>query len=326
MRTVKVLTTGGTIATRTDVNGKAVARATGHELMGGLVIAGVDVGVEDVFRVGSFLMTLQRVHELTLRAHRVLGEGHVSGVVVTHGTDTLEETALFMDLFIESSRPIVLTGAQRPADAPDSDGPRNLRDAILVAAQPSAEGLGALIVFDGNVFPARGTHKVRTLESSAFASSIGPIGWIHSDAFHVTSRLQPRPRLDLEAFDPSRARVDIVPCYPDADATAIRALASAGARGIVLEGTGAGNANLAICTAVESLTDAGIVVATSTRVPAGPVAPIYGDGGGADLFRAGAVPMGVSRPSHARVLLAALLGVERDAAAVRRKLAQYVGE
>jgi L-asparaginase len=118
-------------------------------------------------------------------------------------------------------------------------------------------------------------------------------------------------------------RVDVVPCYPDADATALRACVEAGARGIVLEATGAGNANAAICTAVAELTAAGVVVVTSTRVAAGPVTPIYGDGGGVDLLRAGSLPSGLLRPSQARMLLVALLGVHHDADVVRRAFAQH---
>jgi L-asparaginase len=134
---------------------------------------------------------------------------------------------------------------------------------------------------------------------------------------------QPRrtPALDLRAFHPTGVRVDVVACHPDADATALRAFAHAGARGIVLEATGAGNANLDICAAVRELTDAGIVVVTSTRVAAGPVAAIYGDGGGVDLLAAGALPSGLLRPWQARILLAVLLGMHRAPATVRQAFA-----
>ena len=132
------------------------------------------------------------------------------------------------------------------------------------------------------------------------------------------------PALDLARFEATGIRVDVAVCHPDADGTALRAFADAGARGVVLEATGAGNANPEICASVRELTDAGIVVVTSTRVAAGPVVPIYGDGGGVDLRRAGAVPSGLLRPAQARMLLAALLGVHHDADAVRRAFAEAV--
>lgn len=325
MSTVVVLATGGTIATRTDAQGKSVARAAGAELVAGLGMADVDIEVDDVFRVGSYLMSLERMQQLADSVKSVADRPDVTGVVVTHGTDTLEESALFLDLFLNTDVPVVLTGAQRPADAPDSDGPRNLADAVRVAADPASRGRGPLVVFDGTVLAARGTQKVQTVASGAFGSpNGGPLGWIHGGEVHyAVSRPRVQP-LDLSRFDPSRARVDIVACYPGADATALWAFADAGARGIVLEATGAGNANNEICDAVRDLIARGLVVATSTRVSCGPVAAIYGDGGGADLLKAGSVPMGMARPSQARVLLAALLGVYGDADHVRATVPVYL--
>ncbi|WP_169064598.1 asparaginase [Geodermatophilus dictyosporus] len=316
-----VLATGGTIATRRGEDGTVVARAAAEELVATVrerTGADVDVLVEDVLRVGSYRMTLERMAQVAGRAAAHLRAPGTDGVVVTHGTDTLEETAFFVDLFVEGERPVVLTGAQRPADAPDSDGPRNLADAITVATSPEASGLGTVVVFDGEVLPARGVRKVHTVASSAFAAPDGgSLGWVREGRVHLASRREHRPHLDLGAFDAARARVDVVACYPGVDATALRAFAAAGARGLVLEATGAGNATPEICDAVAELSAAGLVVVLSTRVPEGPVAAIYGDGGGADLLDAGALLSGRTRPPQARIALAALLGVHDDVAAVR---------
>jgi len=319
---VTVLATGGTIASRSGRSG-ATAQDDGAELVGRLDLpADVELRVRDLFRVGSFRMTLDRVHELARAVAAELADG-VDGVVVTHGTDTTEETAFFLDLFHGDPRPVVVTGAQRAADAPDSDGPRNLTDAITAAAAPAFHELGVLIGFGGQVFPARGTRKTHTLAADTFTNPAGgPLGWVHGREVGVVTRPLRRPVLDLTAFDPSAVRVDVVPTYPDADATALRACVDAGARGIVLEATGAGNANPAICAAVAEISAAGVVVVTSTRVAAGPVAAIYGDGGGVDLVAAGAVPSGLLRPSQARMLLAALLGIHRDPASVRQAFTQ----
>jgi L-asparaginase len=326
MPTVKVLTTGGTIASRSDDQGKAVAQATGAELLSGVAVADVRVDVVDVFLVGGYLMTLDLMRDLAVAANRTAQEDDVVGLVVTHGTDTLEETALFLDLFLDPDVPVALTGAQRAADAPDSDGPRNLADAILVAAHPASRGRGSMLVFDGQVLPAFGTRKTQTLASTAFAAVGGGVGgWVHNGALHYSGRCDARPRLDLAAFDVARARVDVVACYPGVGATALDAFVAAGARGIVLEAMGAGNANREICHAVEKVFRDGIVVALSTRVPYGAVAAIYGNGGGADLVQAGAVPTGLLRPFQARVLLAALLGVHGDPVTVREELSTHVG-
>jgi L-asparaginase len=316
---VTVLATGGTIASRSDDAGGATARDAGADLVARLELApDAKVRVRDVFRVGGFRMTLDRVHTLAQAVAAELLDPDVGGVVVTHGTDTTEETAYFLDLFHADARPVVVTGAQRAADAPDSDGPRNLTDAVTAAAAPATRGVGVLIGFGGQLFPARGTRKTHTLAADTFTNPAGgPLGWVHGGNVAVVTEPRRGPALVLDAFDPSGVRVDVVPCYPDADAAAMRACADAGARGIILEATGAGNANPAICAAVAELAAAGVVVVTSTRVAAGPVTAIYGDGGGVDLLTAGAVPSGLLRPSQARMLLAALLGLHRDADVVR---------
>ncbi len=328
MPLVTVLATGGTIATRTDAHGVGTAQDAGDDLVARLDLPpGVRVGVEDVLRVGSYLMTLERVHTLAVRAAEALRDPAVAGLVVTHGTDTIEETAYFLDLFHRDPRPVVVTGAQRPADAPDGDGPRNLGEAVTVAADDAARDLGVLVSFGGRVFAARGVRKGHTLAADTFAApDTGAVGWVHGDRVGIEARPVRGPALDLAAFDPSGVRVDVVACHPDADAVALHALVAAGARGIVLQATGAGNANPAIAAAVGELTTAGVVVVTSTRVQAGRVAALYGDGGGADLLAAGAVPSGLLRPSQARVLLAALLGVHRDPGTVRAEfLARTTG-
>jgi L-asparaginase len=194
-------------------------------------------------------MTPELLQKLAVRVGERL-EADVAGVVITHGTDTAEETAMFLD----DSRPIVLTGAQRPADAPDGDGPRNLADAIAVAAHPAARGLGTLLVFDGVVLPARGAAKSQTLASAAFSAATGPLGWVRGGALHVEAGPRRRPGPALRSVDLNRVRVDISVCYPGADGTALRAFAAAGAHGIVLQATGAGNANPAICDTVAELT------------------------------------------------------------------------
>ena len=325
MPLVSILATGGTVASRADGSGGATAQDGGAELVARLAVSGVQVRVRDVLRIGSFRMTLDRVSLLARAVAEELSDPEVAGVVVTHGTDTTEETAFFLDLFHGDARPVVLTGAQRPADAPDTDGPRNVGDAVTVATDPDARGLGVLVTFGGQVFPARGTRKAHTLAADTFTNPHGgALGWVHEGRVGVVAVPRRGPALELAAFDPDGLRVDVVVCHPDADGTALRAFADAGARGVVLEATGAGNANPEICASVRELTGAGIVVVTSTRVAAGPVTALYGDGGGVDLEQAGALPSGLLRPSQARMLLAALLGVHREAAAVRRAFAEAV--
>ena len=160
---VAVLATGGSTATRTDRSRTAVARASEQELLGDLPLApGIAVDAEDVFYVGSHATTLEHLQGAAVRVDEHLRDDVVD-IVITHGTDTTEETAIFPDLVLADRRLIVLTGAQRPADTPGSDGPRDLADAITVVAHSATRGPVALIVFDGAVLPARGTAESQTL-------------------------------------------------------------------------------------------------------------------------------------------------------------------
>jgi L-asparaginase len=320
---VVVLSTGGTIASRHDARGAGLASDGVAALLGDLPLAtGVPVEGRDVLRVGSYVLSPPDMIEIVHEAHRALVDASVLGVVVTHGTDTMEETAYLAELGHDDPRPVVFTGAQRPADAPDSDGPRNLANAITVAASPEARGRGVLICFDGAIFAARGTRKTQTVATGAFsAPDAGPIGLVRDGKLAFTALPGRFPPVDVSGLDLAGTRVDIVAHYPGTDAVALDAVASAGARGVVLEATGAGNANPQICTAVHRLTRSGVVVALSTRVHAGPVAALYGNGGGVDLIEAGAVPTGMLRPSQARILLTVLLARHRDPVRVAQELA-----
>jgi L-asparaginase len=318
------LSTGGTIASRQDARGASFASDDATALLERLPFEpGVPVEGRDVLCVGSYLLTLHDMAQIAQQIHQVLADDTVLGVVVTHGTDTMEETAFLAELLHDDPRPVVFTGAQRPADAPDTDGPRNLADAITVAAAPEARDRGVLITFDGVIFGTRGTRKTQTVAAAAFSGpDAGPIGQVRGGAIAFTGLPVRFPPLDLAGMDFTGVRVDVVPHYPGADTILLDAVESAGANGVVLEATGAGNANPQICDAVARLTRAGVVVALSTRVHSGPVAGLYGNGGGVDLLKAGAVPTGMLRPPQARILLAAVLACHRDPVRVAEELAR----
>jgi L-asparaginase len=318
------LSTGGTIASRQDVQGASSASHDANALLERLPFdPGVPIEGKDLLCVGSYLLTLRDMIQIAREVRQALGDDTVLGVVVTHGTDTLEETAFLAELLHDDPRPVVFTGAQRPADAPDTDGPRNLADAITVAAAPESRNRGVLITFDGVVFGARGTRKTQTVAAAAFsAPDTGPIGQVRDGAIAFTGLPVRFAPLNLADLIFTGVRVDVVPHYPGADSALLDAAESAGAGGVVLEATGAGNANPQICDAVAGLTKAGVVVALSTRVHAGPVVGLYGNGGGVDLLKAGAIPTGMLRPSQARILLAGVLACHRDPVRVAEEVAR----
>ncbi|WAL65993.1 asparaginase [Amycolatopsis cynarae] len=306
---IVVLSTGGTIASRPDGDAAPVATLRGAALLGTLPRPPqVPVVVRDLLCRNSFLLNLVDMHGIVRAVRDSLSDPAVRGVVVTHGTDTMEETAFLAELCHRDARPVVFTGAQRTMDEPAPDGPANLANAISVAADGRARGRGALIVFHGTVHPAAGTRKVDTVALDAFFSP---------DRFGMDAVTWPDPVgrwtgvVDLDRADLGSVRVDIVPYYPGSDLTALRAVVAAGASGVVLDAVGAGNASAEVCAEVARLTAAGVVVALTSRVPRGPITARYGGGGGADLVAAGAIPTGLLRAAQVRVLLAALLAVGR---------------
>jgi L-asparaginase len=221
---------------------------------------------------------------------------------------------MWLDLTYNGSPPVVLTGAQRSSDAPDADGPTNLRDALTTAASPAARDQGALIMFAGNVFPALGTRKLDTQNLSPFGGP-APVGTVANGVFTLNYPA-PRPFIgDVSAA--SAPRVDTIALYPGDGAGPIDGAVAAGARGLVLESLGSGNAGEAVVDAVRRQEAAGVQVAISTRVPTGPVIAEYGPGD--DMVKAGAVMVPNLRASQARVLMMAAMaaGQPVDAAISR---------
>jgi L-asparaginase len=313
--TVVVLSTGGTIMARADPDtGKLVPAVSASELVEMMAWPEApELEVEDFTSVPSWDLHGDLALRLARRAREHAGRDGVAGVVVPHGTDTMEENVYLADLLLgDVGTPVVFTGAQRAASEPDADGPANLRNAIRVATSPAARGRGATICFAGEVHAAREVRKVHTSALRAFDSpGYGPIGHVDGDV--VAFRRAPERRA---AFDPDRleTRVDLVRLYAGADARFVRAAVDSGARAIVLEATGRGNANDVIVAAVRDAVAGGVAVVVCSRALAGRVEPAYGRGGGADLADAGALFAGDLAGPKARVLLQVALGAGAEAA------------
>lgn len=317
--TVVVLATGGTIASMYDPASGALRPAlSGEEIVQAVPGLGelARVRVEQVANVGSKDMTPAIWVELSRRANEILEDPEVWGIIVTHGTDTLEETAYFLDLTVTSRKPVIMVGAQRAPVYFDTDGPRNLLNAVRVILSPEAEGMGTMVVMNGRIEAAREVTKTNTLEVETFQTGeFGSLGVADFGAVRFYRAPLRRQTLPLpEAV--TLPRVEIVSMYAGADGRVIDALLERGELdGLVIAGLGLAHVPEAAMDAVRAVREAGIPVVLSTRVHTGRIVPLYQNN--VDLLEMGAVEADNLSPQKARVLLTVALTRTRDVEELR---------
>ncbi len=327
MTRVAVLFTGGTISMVVDgaaggkvptLDGAAIlARAPGIEEIADLVP--IDLG-----RTPASHFTFPKLFEIASEIRRCQADPSIDGVVVVQGTDVIEETAFLWDLVLDRPEPVIVTGAMRAASDQDDDGPDNLRNAVRCAASPELRGAGVQVVLDGTINPADGVIKAHASALDAFQClDTGPLGRVLDGRVMVDRARGPRRHLDV---DQGLEGVLLLTAHVAMDGGLLDAAAGLRPRGIVVEATGAGNTAASVVGAASRAIEQGIVVAFTTRCPAGAANAAYAfPGGGATWVRAGALLAGHLSGPKARIALSLGLAAGLDRAALADLLADPPG-
>jgi L-asparaginase len=312
---VHLLGTGGTIA---GGSGGSLGAGELASLVENLASV-AEVSVEDFSSIGSSRMTPELQFRLALRVSGLFRERpELSGIVITHGTDSLEETAFLVDLVVPPGKPVVFAAAQRPPREMDTDGPRNLLNAIRIAAHPGTGGLGVLVTLNDEIHAARDVRKTHSVALNAFVSPwVGPIGQVDEGRvflFHRPARLL---TIGASRIEP---RVDLVTLYAGSEGTGIRNAIRSGAQGLVVEVFGRGNIPPDAMAAVTEAREKGVVVVFSSRTGGGRVEL------GEEAKRAGVLSAEDLDGLKARIVLVVALGAGANTETIAGYFQRLSGE
>ena len=318
LRHVHVLFTGGTISMRIDPGtGAAVPALSGEEIVARVQGLREEAGLtlEDYARLPGPHVTPFWMWRLKERVAELLADPAVDAVVLTHGTDTLEETAFLLDLTLEGPKPVVFCGAMRTVSQEGWDGPANLLGAVRTAVHPDSADRGVLIAVGGEVHAAAEATKWHAQSLRAFRSPQGPLAVFDGGSVVYGRRPPRRPALRAPRLVPE---VDLHTMAAATDDALLRASLARGVRGLVLEATGAGNVPPSALPGLRAALAAGIPVVLVSRCAEGRVQPAYGYEGGGQMLRELGVILGPELPGQkARIKLMVALGLTSDVARVR---------
>jgi len=326
---VTILATGGTIAgsgaTSTTTVGYTAATVGVDRLIQAVpeLAKVAQVKGEQVFQIASENMSNEHWLTLAKRVNTLLAQPDVDGIVITHGTDTLEETAYFLDLVVKSRKPVVVVGAMRPGTALSADGPINLYNAVLLAASQEAIGKGVLVALNDQIHAARDVTKTNTSTLDSFKTpELGMLGYIQGNKpyfYHVSAR---QHTVDTE-FDISQLnalpQVDIVYGYANMGPAALNAVVAAGAKGVIHAGVGDGSLASKVVPALSAARKQGVLIVRASRVGQGIVAR----NGEANDDELDFVAADTLNPQKARILLMLALTRTTDSKEIQRIFYRY---
>jgi L-asparaginase len=325
---IVILATGGTIA-GAGATGTQSAYTSGAVTIDAMITAvpGIrdlaNIKGEQISNVGSQDMSFDIMLTLAKRINVLLAKNDVDGIVVTHGTDTMEETAFFLNLVVKSEKPVVLVGSMRPSTAVSADGPLNLYDAVAVAADPNSRGRGVLVVMNDWIHAAHSLTKTSTTAIQTFMSPLRGLVGVSAYGKNDYYNTPPWKHTTASEFDISNVtklpRVDILYAYADMSPDLIASSAANGAKGIVIAGVGNGNMNKASLEAAAKVAKSGVVVVRSSRVATGSV----GRNVEVNDDEMGFVASDELNPQKARILLTLALLKTRTAAELQNLFYTY---
>lgn len=316
---VCIIFTGGTISmTVDDEIGAAIPTLSGEQILS--MVSNIDkmadIEVINFAEIPGPHMTIDKLLELKMLVRERLNDPSVTGVIVTHGTDTLEETAYFLDLTIDHKKPVVVVGAMRNSSELGYDGSSNLAAAVCTAISPKAQNKGVLVVLNNEVNAAAEVAKTNTLSLDTFQSPYGPIGIIDTNDLIVYRDIAYRQTIDTEEVE---RKVDLIKTVVDMDDRLIRSCTDSGTVGLVIEAMGRGNVSPQVMDGIRYAIEKGVVVVVVSRCYSGRVFTSYGyAGGGKELADLGVIMGGDMRGPKARLKLMLALGKTRDMEMIQR--------
>lgn len=322
---VAILATGGTIAERTNPQtGAAVPAVSAGNLI--KAVPGLaqlaNISILQISNIDSSQMTPMRWARLSRALDRVLAGKDISGAIVTHGTDTMAEGAYFVDLTLKSDKPVVFTGAMNDASSPSPDGPGNILHATAQILSENAGDWGVTVTLNRYINSARDVRKTQTTNVQTFTSGQrGYLGYVFDRKVERFRDRLNRQRVPLpDPLPTAMPDIPIIKAYAGSDGRLVRHAVDTGAKGLVIEGVGAGNVNKAVYQAIGYAREKNLPVVISSSVYYGSVEPIYGDeGGGETLVEIGCILAGDLPASKARLLLMlGLLQPDMNADGLRR--------
>ena len=325
---IRILATGGTIAGSAASSTQLTGYKAGSLAVQSLIDAVpalkevAEVSGEQTVNIASPNINDEILLKLAKRCNELLADPKVSGIVITHGTDTLEETAYFLNLTVKSDKPVVLVGSMRPATAISADGPLNLLNAVKVAADPASRGKGVLVTMNDVINGARDVTKTNTTNVDTFKSpELGAMGYVSAGQpqfFRTSTKLH----TSASAFDVSKLdalpRVDIIYAHVNDDRVLVDAAVKAGAKGIVNAGSGNGSISDAVEAALSDARKAGVSVVRSSRVGNGVVTVDT-----PEWTAKGYVDGNTLNPQKARILMQLVLTKTQDPKAIQKYFDEY---